>query len=84
MTPTTSHKHIRIRGGEQITTEHFEPVHKWTRAGKNGKNIMCPRCGGVHRVHDFSWSGLECPKCTLFVTKYEWLVDQLDTWKTPR
>ena len=84
MADIISHKRIKVRGGTQTLEEHFEPVHKYTRAGKNGKNIKCPRCGEIHRVYHFNWSGAACPKCTLFVTKYEWLVDQLDTWKTPR
>ena len=82
--PLTSHKHITVRGDKQTIKEHYEPVTKYTRAGKNGKNIKCPRCGAVHRVYHFAWSGATCPKCTMFVTKYEWLVDQLDTWRTPR
>ena len=84
MVPIKSHQHISIRGDKQTITEDFKPVHKRTRAGNNGKNIMCPRCGHIHRVNNFSWQELQCPKCTLWVTKYEWLVDQLDTWKTPR
>ena len=72
MTPLKSHKHISIRGDEQTIVDHFEPITKWTRAGKNGKYIKCSRCGGVHRVYHFSWSGAACPKCTLYVTKYEW------------
>ena len=80
----TSHKHIVVNGDHTTTTEHYAQVTGRTRAGKNGKNIMCPVCGHVHRVHHFSWTALTCTKCKSDVQKSEWLVDQLDTWRTPR
>ncbi len=82
--PITSHKHISVRGNSQTVTEDYALVTKRTRAGNNGKRVMCPVCGHVHRVYHFSWSALSCTNCTSMVDKYEWLVDQLDTWRTPR
>ena len=84
MTPTTSYKHLSIRNGVETVTEHYEPVTKHTRAGNNGKDIMCPVCGHVCRVYHFSWSASQCSNCKTMVNKYDYLVDQLDTWRTPR
>ena len=80
----TSHKHISVRGNTHTITEHYAPVAKRTRAGNNGKDIMCPVCGHVARVYHFSWSASQCSNCKTMVNKYEYLVDQLDTWRTPR
>ena len=82
--PTTSHKHISVSGKKQIITEHYELVTKYTRAGNNGKNIMCPVCNHVERVYHFSWVAGQCSNCKTMVNKYDYLVDQLDTWRTPR
>ena len=80
----TLYKHISVRGSKQTTTQSYAPVVKYTRAGYNGKQIMCPECGHVHRVGHFSFAALQCTNCTTMVDKYDWLVDQLDTWRTPR
>ena len=80
----TSSKHIITRGDIIKVTEHFEKVTGRTRAGKNGKNLMCPVCETTRRVYNFSFSGLTCPHCKTSVNKEDWLVDQLDTWRTPR
>ena len=81
MTPITSNKKIDVNGN---ITEHRELVNRYTRAGQNGKNVKCPICDKVHRVYHFSWSGLTCNYCHSDVDKNDWLVDQLDTWRTPR
>ena len=58
-------------------------VTKYTRAGKNGKQIVCPECDNIRRVYHFNFSGLTCPKCKQSVDKYSWKVrtiqDQLGT-----
>ena len=58
-------------------------VTKYTRAGKNGKQIVCPECDNIIRIYHFSFSGLTCPKCKQSVDKYRWKVrtiqDQLGT-----
>ena len=85
MTPINAHKKIIVsEGGAIKIKEHFEKVTGRTRAGKNGKNIMCPHCQSIHKVYHFSFSALQCTKCYENVEKTEWLVDQLDTWRTPR
>ena len=49
-------------------------VTKYTRGGKNGKQLVCPECDNIIRVYHFSFSGLTCPKCKQSVDKYEWKV----------
>ena len=49
-------------------------VTKYTRAGKNGKQIVCPECESIRRVYHFNFSGLTCPECKQSVDKYRWKV----------
>ena len=49
-------------------------VTKYTRAGKNGKQIVCPECDNIQTVYHFGWSALTCHKCKQSVYKYEWRV----------
>ena len=49
-------------------------VTKYTRAGKNGKQIVCPECDNIIRIYHFSFSGLTCPQCKQSVAKYDWKV----------
>ena len=49
-------------------------VNRYTRAGNNGKVIICPECNNKHRVFHFSWSALGCPDCRYIVDKYDWKV----------
>ena len=58
-------------------------VTRYTRGGKNGKQLVCPDCGNIIRIYHFSFSGLTCPQCKQSVAKYDWKVrtiqDQLVT-----
>ena len=58
-------------------------VTRYTRGGKNGKQLVCPDCGNIIRIYHFSFSGLTCPQCKQSVTKYDWKVraiqDKLET-----
>ena len=49
-------------------------VTKYTRAGKNGKAILCPVCKSIRTVYHFNFSGLTCPECKQSVDKYDWEV----------
>ena len=85
MTPINAHKKIKVsEGGAIELKEHFEKVTGRTRAGKNGKLVRCPVCEHTRKVYNFSFSSLTCPHCKTCVNKEDWLVDQLDTWRTPR
>ena len=84
MTPIQASKKIIVNGKKQTVVQDYALIHKRSRAGKNGKNIMCPVCGHIHRIHHLSWSSLQCTSCKSDVDKYEWLIDQTDTWRTPK
>ena len=47
-------------------------VNKHTRAGYNGKVIICPECDSRARVFHFSWSALSCQECGAMVEKNQW------------
>ena len=49
-------------------------VTRYTRGGKNGKQLVCPECDNIIRIYHFSFSGLTCPKCKQSVDKYRWKV----------
>lgn len=51
-------------------------VNQRTRAGKNGKEIVCPKCNGTSRVYHFSWSATTCQKCKEMIDKYDWSLAQ--------
>ena len=49
-------------------------VTKHTRAGKNGKRLVCPHCAEQWVAYHFAWFGLVCGKCRKIVTKTDWLL----------
>ena len=51
-------------------------VNKNTRAGRDGKQIICPQCDKSATVYHFSWSALECNGCHSAVEKNAWIVKQ--------
>ena len=58
------------------TNKNSEDIYvtRYTRAGKNGKQIVCPECGSIRRIYHFNFSGLVCPQCKQSVDKYSWKV----------
>jgi len=53
----------------------YKPVNRYTRAGKNGKQLKCPKCQSVRTIYHFNFSGLTCPDCKESIDKYDWLVE---------
>lgn len=51
---------------------NIKKVDKYTRAGKNGRIIICPKCNNDTTVYHFSWSALTCQHCKKDVDKYNW------------
>ena len=45
---------ILVDDGKYLSS--FVPVKKSVRAGKRGKNIMCPHCRTVKPIYHFAWS----------------------------
>ena len=50
-------------------------VNRYTRAGYNGKEIVCPVCNNNARVFHFSWSALMCTICHNSIKKSEWRLE---------
>ena len=42
---------------------YFSNVNRYTRAGKNGKDILYPECREWGTVYHFSWSALQFQSC---------------------
>ena len=80
----TSTKHILINGKKQLVTEDYKLIQKKDRAGSDGKNIKCPHCENVQRIYHLAWRTVTCHSCNADISKFDWMIDQLDTWRTPR
>ena len=52
---------------------YFTNVNRNTRAGKKGKQILCPECREWGTVYHFSWSALTCQSCRESVNKEDWI-----------
>ena len=50
----------------------MKQVTRYTRAPKDGRYIVCPKCTGALRVYNFAWSSLHCIHCKEPSDKYEW------------
>ena len=61
-------KQLKQIGGNTMTNR----VDRYTRAGNNGKGIICPECTNKSTVVHFSWSALGCQHCKYIVDKYDW------------
>ena len=58
----------------QHKTNKNSNVTRYTRGGKNGKQLVCPDCGNIIRIYHFNFTGLTCPQCKQSVDKYSWKV----------
>ena len=58
----------------QHKTNKNSNVTRYTRGGKNGKQLVCPECDNIIRIYHFNFSGLVCPQCKQSVAKYDWKV----------
>ena len=47
-------------------------VNRHTRAGYDGREIICPMCDHVSTVYHFSWLSLTCQHCELSINKTAW------------
>ena len=55
---------------------YFSNVNRYTRAGRNGKEILCPECRTWGTVYHFGWSALGCTHCNEMIDKEDWLVEK--------
>ena len=56
--------------------KYFSNVNRYTRAGRNGKEILCPECRTWGKVDHFGWSALGCTHCHEMIDKEDWLVEK--------
>ena len=56
-------------------TQSNKNVNKYTRAGNNGKVIICPQCNTEATVYHFSWCALTCQSCRANVNKEDWIIE---------
>ena len=49
-------------------------VNRYTRAGKNGKLITCPKCKESAPVFHFAWSAITCQFCSSDINKEDWII----------
>ena len=56
--------------------KYFSNVNRYTRAGKNGRDILCPECREWGKVYHFSWSALGCTHCSAIVNKEDWIIEK--------
>ena len=57
------------------TQTYFTNANRYTKAGKNGKQILCPECREWGTDYHFSWSSLTCQSCNESVSKEDWIVE---------
>ncbi len=57
-----------------MKTLFIPKVNRYTRAGVNGKQIVCPQCNNEARVFHFSWSALTCQHCHNSINKPDWIL----------
>ena len=55
---------------------YFSNVNRYTRAGTNGKDILCPECRTWGTVYHFAWSALGCTHCHEMIDKEDWIVEK--------
>ena len=53
-----------------------QKVNRYTRAGKYGKLITCPKCHHSVPVYHFAWSALGCTNCHEMIEKHDWEIAQ--------
>jgi hypothetical protein len=66
-------------------TTIMKKLTKYSRAGKNGKAIVCPHCSNRRRVYHMAWDHLICSGCKAEVPKTGYLVPPklVSTMKSP-
>ena len=53
----------------------MKTVNRYTRAGNNGKVIICPLCNTEATVYHFAWSALSCQSCEQSINKTDYLLE---------
>ena len=61
----------RLRRIEMITNR-TKLVNKHTRAGRDGRIIICPKCNRIATVYHFAFCAITCQHCREVIDKYDW------------
>ena len=56
--------------------KYFSNVNRYTRAGRNGKEILSPECRQWGKVYHFGWSALGCTHCHEMIDNEDWIVEK--------
>ena len=75
MGPTESTKKIICTDGECTVTELFQPVHKYSRCGFDGRLLKCPVCESTVLVYNLAWQSRTCRSCNQMIDKYDWMIE---------
>lgn len=70
-------KHLSVRDGNAVLTQHYELLTHKDKPSFRGKLIKCSQCLATHRVYSLSFVSKKCPYCSSFVPKKQWFLDQL-------
>ncbi len=60
-----------------IVEKEFTFVNKYTRAGRQGKDITCPHCHYACKSYHFAWSASVCLNCKVTIEKNDWLLEKV-------
>ncbi len=63
---------------KQLFVPSVKKVNKHTRAGNNGKEIVCSHCSAPATVFHFSWSALTCQYCGKSINKQDWYLSEVN------
>ena len=63
---------------KQLFIPSKQNVNRYTRAGNNGKAIVCPNCTAPATVFHFSWSALTCQYCGKSINKQDWYLSEVN------
>jgi ribosomal protein S27E len=54
----------------------MKKVNRYTRAGYNGRVLICPKCKEEATVYHFAWCGMQCSQCKLMIDKLDWIIKE--------
>ncbi len=57
-----------------MATNRTELVNKHTRAGEDGKIVICPKCDGILKLYNFAFCAIACLHCNEEIEKYDLLI----------
>ena len=71
--PSRHANYIRVWRLKPNGCREMKNVNRNTRAPREGREIICPKCPSEPRVDHFSWSAVTCTMCKAVVDKNDWV-----------